>query len=87
MDLYNHTHANSGSGHSGRSEKGAGFRSLISAQYATELEKKINSDSTKSAPSACKKEVEVIAEKGVVKAIRVRCSCGEVTEIDCHYLE
>ena len=29
--------------------------------------------------------VETVVEEGVVKMIRVRCSCGEVIEIDCAY--
>lgn len=31
------------------------------------------------------KKVEAVEEDGVVKRIRVTCSCGEVTEIDCFY--
>ncbi|MBC2595029.1 hypothetical protein H5P28_12245 [Ruficoccus amylovorans] len=32
-----------------------------------------------------KKDLEVIEKNGVIELIRVRCACGEVTEIRCSY--
>lgn len=31
--------------------------------------------------------VEVVRSEGVVSKIRVHCRCGEVTEIECDYLD
>jgi len=60
-----------------------GFRT-----YRQILEKKILAgDAAGDASKRCKKKVEVIEEEGIVKRIRIRCSCGEITELDCDYGE
>jgi len=35
----------------------------------------------------CRKEVELLREDGVVHAIQLRCSCGEVTVVELSYPE
>jgi len=69
------------------SEKGAGFRSLISTRIHADSEKNSPSGGENIRAEMCKKNVEVICDKGIVKSIKVTCSCGEVTEIDCQYTE
>jgi hypothetical protein len=79
------THA--GSETSARAEKSAGFISLVAAQSGMKLQKNQNNAVLDAHPEACEKKVEVVSDKGVVKLIRVHCSCGEVTEIQCEYSE
>ncbi|MCH8473755.1 MAG: hypothetical protein LAT55_00825 [Opitutales bacterium] len=58
--------------------------------YATALKIQQGKNSAKSGgpeeDSGKKKpKVQVVDEDGIVKKIRVTCSCGELIEIDCSY--
>jgi hypothetical protein len=62
--------------------KGSGFQPLGQAlQRSVETEGK----GSFALAGGHEKKVETVEEEGVVKKIVVRCSCGEVTEIDCRY--
>lgn len=67
--------------------KSAGFKGLLAAQMDSERENKKKSEGGSVACSTEDKKVEVVSDEGVVKFIRVHCSCGEVTEIECQYRE
>ncbi len=62
--------------------KGSGFQPLGQA-----LKQSVDSEGKGSFELAegHEKKVETVEEEGVVKKIVVRCSCGEVMEIDCRY--
>lgn len=67
--------------------KSAGFKGLLAAQVASEKEKENKNEEVSPSSGSSDKKVEVITEEGIVKYIRVHCSCGEVTEIECQYSE
>ncbi|MFP4260206.1 MAG: hypothetical protein ACLFS1_03915 [Opitutales bacterium] len=71
----------------GPAAKSAGFKGLLAAQIESDKENKKKTEPGYSAESECSKKIEVVSDEGVVKVIRVRCSCGEVTEIECEYSE
>ena len=88
MDSFIHNENNmSPSSKAAKAEKSAGFRSLISAQHNSDSEKVGQDGRSIGRGDSCEKDVEVICDKGIVKSIKVTCSCGEVTEIDCQYPE
>lgn len=65
----------------------AGFTPLLATES---LQNDGNSEAAKDpkvVSGACEKDVELVVEQGVVHKIRVRCSCGEITEINCRYPE
>lgn len=70
-----------------KAEKSAGLKSLLPKQAEARLEKNEENSEMPHGDDTCEKKVEVISDQGVVVAIKVYCSCGEVTEIDCHYDE
>ena len=65
--------------------KSAGFKGLLAAQVQSEKENKNKIEGVSSSSGGSDKKVEVVTEEGIVKYIRVHCSCGEVTEIECQY--
>lgn len=65
----------------------AGFTPLLSPDSLKNEEKSSGESVAGSSSDACEKDVELVVEQGVVKKIRVRCSCGEITEINCRYPE
>ena len=80
-------------GHSGfpkkrpSAEKTAGFKTMLELESEKNSGKNQDPEAPVSKQPACEKKIEVISDQGVVKLIRVRCSCGEITEIDCEYGE
>lgn len=70
-----------------KAAENAGFKGLLAAQI--ESEKKIFDKNHEASGDGveCEKRLEVVSDKGVVKFIRLHCSCGEVTEIACDYGE
>lgn len=69
------------------SEKSAGFKTLLAVQSEKKSQKEEKKTDAGIAGASCEKKVEVVSDEGVVKKIRVHCTCGEMTEIDCQYSE
>jgi len=67
--------------------KNAGFKGLIAAQIEGSEKKNEKKQESGECKAHCEKKLELITEEGIVKFIRVFCSCGEVTQIECDYGE
>ncbi len=65
----------------------ASFHSYAEALKVSQKEKSTSATAADSANSEHQHKVEAIEEEGVVKRIKVTCTCGEVIEIDCGYTE
>ena len=68
-------------------ENPAGFTPLLALESRKSDGNSEAGKASKEATVTCEKDVELVVEQGVVRKIRVQCSCGEIIEINCRYPE
>lgn len=71
----------------GGSAKTAGFTRLTAVIQEKSRQSAARNGAANGHAKGCEPRVEVVEEDGVVKRIKVTCSCGEVIELDCDYGE